>query len=89
MVGVGVVITNNFPTGVSSQTNGRCRVVLAQIETNKPGGPGPSEGVLANFFNSLLSKKTATNSPAPGTIKTNGEAQGGLGWQGAEVIKKK
>ena len=27
------------------------------------GGPG-SEGVLANFFNSLLSKKTGTPTPA-------------------------
>ncbi|XP_050689112.1 cytoplasmic dynein 1 light intermediate chain 2-like isoform X3 [Eriocheir sinensis] len=42
-----------------------------KIETNKPGGQGPSEGVLANFFNSLLSKKTATNSPPPGAIKAN------------------
>ncbi|KAG0719559.1 Cytoplasmic dynein 1 light intermediate chain 1 [Chionoecetes opilio] len=44
------------------------------IETNKGGGPGPSEGVLANFFNSLLSKKTATNSPPTPGIKTNDKA---------------
>ncbi|KAK8384509.1 hypothetical protein O3P69_009360 [Scylla paramamosain] len=42
-----------------------------KAEMNKPGGPGPSEGVLANFFNSLLSKKTAINSPPTGGIKTN------------------
>lgn len=56
----------------SKLTLHRC-FVLVQIETNKPGGQGPSEGVLANFFNSLLSKKTATNSPPPGAIKANGE----------------
>ncbi|KAK8384507.1 hypothetical protein O3P69_009360 [Scylla paramamosain] len=43
----------------------------SSAEMNKPGGPGPSEGVLANFFNSLLSKKTAINSPPTGGIKTN------------------
>ncbi|XP_045137794.1 cytoplasmic dynein 1 light intermediate chain 2-like isoform X6 [Portunus trituberculatus] len=42
-----------------------------KAEMNKPGGPGPSEGVLANFFNSLLSKKTAINSPPTAGIKTN------------------
>lgn len=29
-----------------------------------PGAPGTSEGVLANFFNSLLSKKTGAATPA-------------------------
>lgn len=41
-----------------------------------PGGPG-GEGVLANFFNSLLSKKanTTPGSPGnPGTRPTNGLA---------------
>ncbi|KAK8384508.1 hypothetical protein O3P69_009360 [Scylla paramamosain] len=46
----------------------------SSAEMNKPGGPGPSEGVLANFFNSLLSKKTAINSPPTGGIKTNDKA---------------
>ncbi|XP_045137774.1 cytoplasmic dynein 1 light intermediate chain 2-like isoform X4 [Portunus trituberculatus] len=45
-----------------------------KAEMNKPGGPGPSEGVLANFFNSLLSKKTAINSPPTAGIKTNDKA---------------
>ncbi|XP_045137765.1 cytoplasmic dynein 1 light intermediate chain 2-like isoform X3 [Portunus trituberculatus] len=44
-----------------------------KAEMNKPGGPGPSEGVLANFFNSLLSKKTAINSPPTAGIKTNAD----------------
>lgn len=34
---------------------------------NKAGGPNTSEGMLANFFNSLLNKKTgAAGSPRPG-----------------------
>ena len=31
-----------------------------------PGAPNPSEGVLANFFNSLLSKKTGQTGFQPG-----------------------
>lgn len=27
------------------------------MDTNKPGSANPNEGVLANFFNSLLHKK--------------------------------
>ncbi|XP_042224102.1 cytoplasmic dynein 1 light intermediate chain 2-like isoform X2 [Homarus americanus] len=44
------------------------------IESTKPGVTQASEGVLANFFNSLLSKKTGTNAPSPGAIKTNDKA---------------
>ena len=36
-----------------------------QIDGTKPGVAGSGEGVLANFFNSLLHKKTGTGSPAP------------------------
>ena len=43
-----------------------------QIEATKPGAAGANEGVLANFFNALLSKKTGTT-PSPGAIKTNGK----------------
>lgn len=36
---------------------------------NKAGGPNTSEGMLANFFNSLLNKKTgAAGTPRPGNI---------------------
>lgn len=36
-----------------------------KIDGSKPGVTGSGEGVLANFFNSLLHKKTGTGSPAP------------------------
>ena len=38
------------------------------MEQGKPGQPGAgsSEGVLANFFNSLLSKKTGGQGVSPG-----------------------
>ncbi|KAK8731451.1 hypothetical protein OTU49_007612 [Cherax quadricarinatus] len=45
-----------------------------KIESTKPGVTGANEGVLANFFNSLLNKKAGTNSPSPGPIKTNDKA---------------
>ncbi|KAK4302662.1 hypothetical protein Pmani_025263 [Petrolisthes manimaculis] len=45
-----------------------------KIESGKAGVTGPSEGVLANFFNSLLNKKAVTNSQSPGAIKTNDKA---------------
>nr|CAD7255984.1 unnamed protein product [Timema shepardi] len=35
-----------------------------KIDTTKPGGPGSGEGVLANFFNSLLHKKTGGTTPS-------------------------
>ncbi|EEB13641.1 Cytoplasmic dynein 1 light intermediate chain, putative [Pediculus humanus corporis] len=38
----------------------------------KPGIPGSGEGVLANFFNSLLNKKSPGN--VPGAIKTGTDA---------------
>ena len=42
-----------------------------------PGGATTSEGVLANFFNSLLSKKTGQGVPGqPGAqIKTQGSTE--------------
>ena len=40
-----------------------------QLEPGKPG-TGTNEGVLANFFNSLLSKKTGTS---PGGTKPAGK----------------
>ncbi|XP_069678594.1 cytoplasmic dynein 1 light intermediate chain 2 isoform X3 [Periplaneta americana] len=36
-----------------------------KIDGSKPGVAGSGEGVLANFFNSLLHKKTGAGSPAP------------------------
>lgn len=44
---------------------------LLQIDTNKPGGAGSGEGVLANFFNSLLHKKTGAGSPMPKSPSKN------------------
>ncbi|CAL4063467.1 unnamed protein product, partial [Meganyctiphanes norvegica] len=44
-----------------------------KMEPAKPGAAGANEGVLANFFNSLLSKKTGTP-PTPGTVKSNDKA---------------
>jgi len=41
------------------------RTTCQQIDGTKPGVAGSGEGVLANFFNSLLHKKTGTGSPAP------------------------
>lgn len=38
----------------------------------KPGIPGSGEGVLANFFNSLLNKKSPGNLPS--AIKGGGDA---------------
>nr|CAD7596407.1 unnamed protein product [Timema genevievae] len=35
-----------------------------KIDSTKPGGPGSGEGVLANFFNSLLHKKTGGTTPS-------------------------
>lgn len=42
-------------------TGSRC--LLFQIDGAKPGVPGGGEGVLANFFNSLLHKKTGPGTP--------------------------
>ncbi|KAG8337678.1 Cytoplasmic dynein 1 light intermediate chain 1 [Homalodisca vitripennis] len=36
-----------------------------KMDANKPGAAGSGEGVLANFFNSLLHKKTGAGSPLP------------------------
>jgi len=44
-----------------------------QIESMKPGGAANNEGVLANFFNSLLHKKTGT--PSPVAVKSEGNYQ--------------
>ena len=46
-------------------------LIYFQMEAGKPGVVGPggaatSEGVLANFFNSLLSKKTGQAAGMPG-----------------------
>ena len=40
---------------------------MFQLESGKAGAGSTSEGVLANFFNSLLSKKTAGGATSPGT----------------------
>lgn len=37
------------------------------MDASKPGAAGSGEGVLANFFNSLLNKKTGAGSPMPKT----------------------
>lgn len=42
-----------------------CTEYCQQIDGSKPGVTGSGEGVLANFFNSLLHKKTGTGTPAP------------------------
>lgn len=54
-------------------------------------GAAANEGVLANFFNSLLSKKTgspgspgtgAAGAGSPGSVKKTGTASSGLALQG-------
>ncbi|KAF2349071.1 Dynein family light intermediate chain [Trinorchestia longiramus] len=50
-----------LPEGVLSRNLGvPIIVVVTKLDPSKPGVPGANEGVLANFFNSLLNKKTAT-----------------------------
>ena len=45
--------------------------VKFQMDTTKPGAAGSAgEGVLANFFNSLLHKKTGSPAGSPG-VKTS------------------
>ena len=56
-------------------------VIFQSTDLGKPGVGGPgsstSEGVLANFFNSLLSKKTAGGQPgSPGSPGTQLKAAG-------------
>lgn len=42
------------------------------MEAKTQGGANNSEGMLANFFNSLLNKKSgATGTPRPGRILTH------------------
>ncbi|XP_011676218.1 cytoplasmic dynein 1 light intermediate chain 2 isoform X3 [Strongylocentrotus purpuratus] len=53
----------NAPAASPITTQGKPK----QIDPGKPGSA--NEGVLANFFNSLLSKKSV-NSPAPGSPRT-------------------
>lgn len=56
-------------------------VFTFQVDAIKVGGPGgagaTSEGVLANFFNSLLSKKTGGAAGSP--VGPNGQMAGGPG----------
>ncbi|XP_076042087.1 dynein light intermediate chain isoform X2 [Oratosquilla oratoria] len=64
------VVKSNVQRGVSSSpAPNQMGSPNKKIETAKPGTAGANEGVLANFFNSLLSKKTGST-PPPGTIKT-------------------
>lgn len=48
-----------------------CCCLYFQMDTSKSGIGGTSEGVLANFFNSLLKKSSATAAP-PGLLPSGG-----------------
>ena len=49
-------------------------IFLFQIDSTKPGVTNANEGVLANFFNALLSKKTSTGaSPSSSNIRPGGK----------------
>uniref|UniRef100_A0A672SFJ3 Dynein light intermediate chain n=1 Tax=Sinocyclocheilus grahami TaxID=75366 RepID=A0A672SFJ3_SINGR len=61
--------TNRAPTGSPRTTNRSAAANVANVMPMQSGGQ-TSEGVLANFFNSLLTKKAG--SPGPGGQPTGG-----------------
>uniref|UniRef100_A0AAY4A672 Dynein light intermediate chain n=1 Tax=Denticeps clupeoides TaxID=299321 RepID=A0AAY4A672_9TELE len=74
---------NRGPSGSPRAANRSASANVASVMPMQSGGQ-TSEGVLANFFNSLLSKKTgspgpggnSTGSSTPGTVKKSGSKLG-------------
>uniref|UniRef100_A0A665WZR2 Dynein light intermediate chain n=1 Tax=Echeneis naucrates TaxID=173247 RepID=A0A665WZR2_ECHNA len=70
--------TSRAPTGSPRTSN---RSAAANVANTMPQSGQTSEGVLANFFNSLLTKKAGTGGPGtpgggnntPGTVRKSGE----------------
>uniref|UniRef100_A0A673CK96 Dynein light intermediate chain n=1 Tax=Sphaeramia orbicularis TaxID=375764 RepID=A0A673CK96_9TELE len=70
--------TSRAPTGSPRTSN---RSAAANVANAMPQSGQTSEGVLANFFNSLLTKKAGTGGPGtpgggnntPGTVRKSGE----------------
>ncbi|TRY69775.1 hypothetical protein DNTS_006005 [Danionella cerebrum] len=69
------------PTGRTGTTNAASVSTMATVKKPDPNmkGAAANEGVLANFFNSLLSKKTGS----PGSPGTPATATAGAGVQGS------
>ncbi|XP_062385010.1 cytoplasmic dynein 1 light intermediate chain 1 isoform X2 [Sardina pilchardus] len=76
--------TNRAPTGSPRTSNRSAAANVANVMPMQSGGQ-TSEGVLANFFNSLLTKKAgspgpggqpATGSSTPGTVRKSGSKLG-------------
>ncbi|KAI1889898.1 hypothetical protein AGOR_G00167650 [Albula goreensis] len=69
------------PTGRAGQANVASVSPMTSVKKPDPNmkGAAANEGVLANFFNSLLSKKTG----APGSPSAGGGGSGGGGVQGS------
>ncbi|XP_052365135.1 cytoplasmic dynein 1 light intermediate chain 1-like isoform X2 [Oncorhynchus keta] len=61
--------TNRAPSGSPRVSNRSATANVANVMPMQPGGQ-TSEGVLANFFNSLLSKKTGEGGGANNTPRT-------------------
>ena len=53
-----------------------CHCYAFQLEGGKAGPGATNEGVLANFFNSLLTKKTGAAPPGAAPTKPGGEQIG-------------
>lgn len=73
--------TSRAPTGSPRTSN---RSAAANVANTMPQSGQTSEGVLANFFNSLLTKKAGTGGPGtpgggnntPGTVRKSGSKLG-------------
>lgn len=71
--------TSRAPTGSPRTSN---RSAAANVANAMPQAGQTSEGVLANFFNSLLTKKAGSSSPGtggnntPGTVRKSGSKLG-------------
>ncbi|XP_036822677.1 cytoplasmic dynein 1 light intermediate chain 1 [Oncorhynchus mykiss] len=73
--------TNRAPTGSPRVSNRSATANVANVMPMQPGGQ-TSEGVLANFFNSLLSKKTGEGGGANNTPRTVRKSASKVGLDG-------